>query len=74
MFRALAAFSGSSGGSTNSEGFTDHSEYVVKQTNTFTKQYPNVYPTGLTNKDVLSSAGLGLKTWDPNTDKAQHAI
>ena len=55
----------------NSDGFIDHPEFVTNQTNTFTKQYPNMYPTGenynIQNNTTLANAGLGLKSWDPNT-------
>jgi hypothetical protein len=60
MFRAIAALK-------KSEGFevTNHSDYVTKQTKTFTKQYPNLYPTpGNYNSSLTND---GLQTWDPNT-------
>ncbi len=60
MFRAIAALK-------KSEGFevTNHSDYVTKQTKTFTKQYPNLYPTpGNPNLPLTND---GLQTWDPNT-------
>lgn len=65
MFRALA-------------GFEDmgHKNYVTQQTNTFTKQLPDMVGTTMPKtakqapKDVLSSARFGLSSWDPNTRQA----
>lgn len=65
MFRALSLLNKES-----EEGFqsspNSHSQYVVKQTNTFNKQYPNLFPVG-TNPDKLQNPSLGLSSWDPNT-------
>jgi hypothetical protein len=63
MFRALSLLNKES-----EEGFqsSPHSDYVVKQTMTFNKQYPNLYPVG-TNPSNLQNSSAGLASWDPNT-------
>lgn len=60
MFRDLALLKAR-------EGFVDHPEFVVSQTNTFTKKYPNSYLTSQTDPSVLNSTASGLGVWDPNT-------
>lgn len=71
MFRALAL------ARAEDEGFQDHSSFVQDQTNTFTKQLPNPYLSGLptssttTPQTVLQNAFSGLATYDPNTRQAR---
>jgi hypothetical protein len=73
MFRALAALKNES-----AEGFNSspHSTYVARQTATFNKQYPNMYPTALqTNtgsvpSQILANSRGALAAWDPNTRQA----
>ncbi len=62
MFRAIAALK-------KSEGFTDInlSDYITTQTKTFTKQYPNLYPTPGNPSSTLNTANNALQSWDPNT-------
>lgn len=60
MFRGLSLLQAT-------EGFEDHTSFVVKQTNTFTKKYPNSYLTSQTDPSLLNSTSSGLGVWDPNT-------
>lgn len=69
MFRALSVLNGGTP-SLQRDGFTnptDHPEFVVAQTNRFTKQYPNSYLTTQTDPALMGNSMLGLSTWDPNT-------
>lgn len=72
MFRALADAKRNE----RKEGFQSPSSYQTTQTNYFTKQAANLYPTGLpTNSQtnpamVLADSLLGLGTFDPNTRQA----
>jgi hypothetical protein len=71
MFRALSVLNGQ-----RKEGFADHSDFVKKQTKTFTKTLPNAfltdtYPTA-TQKINMSkeSSVFSLGTWDVETRQA----
>lgn len=62
MFRALSMLN-----TERKEGFVNHPDFVVAQTQRFTKQYPNSYLTSQTDPALLPNTSLGLSTWNPTT-------